>query len=838
MATRLASRLRRARLAKPDAPHARTWLLSAAVLGVALLLLLVTPDATHALHEPGPWVVVIVFVGFIVSEPLVFHVEARNEAVSFSPSDIPLAVGVLMLSPVTLIAVRATAATLALIHFRRQPPFKLALNAAAFTLETVITIVVFRGLLALGVGLGPVLWVALIGALMAGLIAGGVTIATAISFFEGSFAARVKKEFSHSYLFYLPGAVLGASTAVPYLVAPWLIGVFVLPAPLVWLVLRSHGSLMHRFVDLSEIHAFSSHVGRSTQLEEIASTAVEEIAGHLRADTVALVVWGDTGRSAEAAIGNRKILEALPLSLEDVLSDLPSRGEPFTIDGESPGLVARSLRDIGIEHALLVVLGDESDAVGVLVVADRRGAVGDFDAHDLERLGPLAQQLTVALRKGQLHREIQHNALHDRLTGLPNRAYFDAWAGQHLERAGGRGCAALMIDLDRFKEVNDTLGHHAGDELLVEITGRLRDAAAPGDLVARFGGDEFAVFVPDVGAEEANVLAEVISEALERPVPLRGTTVAIAGSIGIAVSPEHGTDVPTLMRRADMAMYDAKRRHERAVTFRAELEGNDTIHLGLLGDLRDAIGGGTLEVHYQPQLDLRTGTVVSVEALARWRHSTRGFVPPDVFIPLAEQAGIMGRLTQYVLNQSLDAVRHWLDDGRRVGVAVNISAQSLVTDAFPVMVAEALTRTRVPPEMLTLEITERAMIGDSPRAIEIIEQLDQLGVRLSVDDFGTGYSSMVNLRHLPISELKIDRSFVADMLVGGNEEVLVNSAIALGHSLGMTVVAEGVETAEVEAKLRSAGCDLAQGYGIARPLDLESLDAFLQETSTYPAMDY
>ncbi len=815
------------------APQSRIWLLSTLAAGSALLLLTAIPDPTQALYEAGWWSVAVVFAGFIVSEPMVFHVEARNEAVSFSPSEIPLAFGLLLLSPQTLLIVRIGAAAIALAHWRRPPPFKLGLNLAAFAVETVVAVAVLRTVVGAGAGVGPALWAGLIASLLAGLVAGGVTIATAISFFEGSFTERVRKEFTHSYLFYLPGAVLGASTTTPYLVDKWLVLVFVLPAPLVWLVLRSHGSLMHRYVDLSQIHAFSSQVGRSTHLGDIAETAVKEISGHLRAATVALVVYDEAGRMVEASLGNRGLLDALPDGPDDGVWWARIQSPTlFTVNAQSNDPLARSLGDAGIEDAIVVPLADDTDSVGVLVVADRRGAVKHFDAHDLERLRPLSQQLTVALRKGQLHVQIQHKALHDRLTGLPNRAYFDAWVGQCLSTAGGQRAAVLMIDLDRFKEVNDTLGHHAGDQLLIEVTNRLLNVVDDAAMVARFGGDEFAVFAPHVREGDIHRLAEDISEALEEPIALKGTSVAIAGSIGVAFAPDHGTDSDTLLRRADMAMYEAKRRHERSEVFRPEFEGSDSVRLALLGDLRGALSTGTIAVHFQPQMDLRSEVVHSVEALARWQHPAHGEITPDIFIPLAEQAGLIGRLTQHVLDEALDAARHWLDNGDEIGVAVNVSAQSLLNESLPRAVSGSLRRAGVPAHLLTLEITEGAMIGDSSRTKDVLEHLDQLGVRISVDDFGTGYSSMMNLRHLPISELKIDRSFVSEMLVGSNDRVIVSSAVDLGHNLGMSVVAEGVETREVEAQLRALGCDLAQGYGICRPLPLDKLDLFLDSAAT------
>ncbi|CAN5774778.1 hypothetical protein BH23ACT10_BH23ACT10_17890 [soil metagenome] len=817
-------------------PERRIWLLAAAAAVAAVALVGFCPAPTVALFTAPWWMPAAVFAGFVISEPLVFRVESRNEAVSFAPSDIPLALGLLTLSPVLLLAVRVVSTAIALVIWRRQPPFKLALNLSAFMIEGAVAITVLRLLVGGGaVRVDMILWLALIAALLAGLVVGGITIASAISYFDGSPARRVRREVTHSYLFYLPGAVLGASTMTPYLVEPWLGVVFIAPAPLVWLVLRSHGALMNRFTDLSQIHAFSSQVGRSAQLDEIVDTAVQQIARHLRASTVALIVYDGDARVGEACLGDRALLGALPGG-PDAPTWPPSArsGELLRIEAERDDPLCAALRASGVGEGIVVALADDVDVLGILLVADRCGAATRFDRNDLDRLRPLSQQLTVALRKGLLHVEIQHKALHDRLTGLPNRAYLDVWLSGHLGAVTGRSVAVLMIDLDRFKEVNDTLGHHAGDQLLIEVTARLRRVLGEGDIVARFGGDEFALCLPDAGDHDLSDVVDRIGDALEAPITLGETTVAIAGSIGIAIAPDHGSDSDTLLRRADLAMYEAKRRHQRAATFRAEYEGSDPHRLALLGDLRQALSDGSIEVHFQPQLDLRDGSVHSVEALARWHHHAHGDIPPDVFIPLAEQAGLIGRLTLRVLDLALAGVRGWLDDGRSMSVAVNVSAQSLVNESLPRVIAAALRRLDVPAHLLTLEITEGAMIGDSLRTGEVLDQLAALGVRVSVDDFGTGYSSMVNLRHLPISELKIDRSFVSEMLAGANDRVIVSSAIDLGHNLGMSVVAEGVESSEVADELGTLGCDLAQGFAVCRPMPLDRVTRYLESTAPGP----
>ncbi len=816
-------------------PRLKVALLAVVLLAFDGALLATAPRPTTALFDSHwPAVAVVVALAFAVSERLVFHIEARNEAVSFSPSDLPLALGLLVLSPVTFVCARLAGAAAGMILWRRPPLFKFAFNLSVFTAESLIAVVIFRSV---GAGSEVTLatWALLTLAMMVGLVTTGALIAVAISFFEGDVVSRVRKELTHSYIFYLPGAILASSTIVPFLIEPWLGLVFLLPAPLVWLILRSHGALLHRYSDLTDIHEFSRQVGRSTQLEEIADTAVRQIADHLRAGTVALTVWDIDGTALQSCYGNRDSLEVLPAGSTDPewAEALGADGPVMIDDGDPEGPLHRRLVAHGLSQAIIVPLGDHTGLLGALLVADRHGAVEAFTTDDRDRLRPITNQLVVALRKGQLHLQIQHEATHDRLTRLPNRAYFEAWAQQMLELEPDCDHALLMIDLDRFKEVNDTLGHHGGDLLLLQVTDRLLESVADGDMAARFGGDEFAIFVPGAGEAEASVLAEVVSTAIERPFQLGEATVAVAASIGVAIAPHHGSSCEALLRRADLAMYDAKRRHERSTVYRDDLEGRDSARLTMLADLREALATASLEVHFQPKIDLRTREIAGVEALARWNHPVHGAVPPDDFIPLAEQSGLIFELTQQVLDRSLEAVRHWSDGGLRIGVAVNLSPQSLIDERMPRMIAASLERARVAPGYLTVEITESTMIGDARRTLRVLENLDRLGVRVSVDDFGTGYSSLVNLRHLPISELKIDRSFVADMVLGHSDAVIVKSTIELGHNLGLTVVAEGVETAEVQDLLQSLGCDMAQGFGLCRPLPLDKLDAWLESSQTF-----
>jgi diguanylate cyclase (GGDEF)-like protein len=432
----------------------------------------------------------------------------------------------------------------------------------------------------------------------------------------------------------------------------------------------------------------------------------------------------------------------------------------------------------------------------------------------------------------------RHQATHDALTGLPNRVLLRDRVEQALAAAsrGAAEVAVLMIDLDRFKEINDSLGHSYGDELLCQVGPRLESVLREGDTVARLGGDEFAVLLPVVdGVGEAEAVAERLREALHRRFEVQGVAVDLEASVGIAVSPWHGTDVEDLLRNADIAMYVAKEVKAGAVLFAPEEHSTGRTQLTVLGDLRTALDSGDeLFLHYQPKVTLDGEAIEGLEALLRWQHPERGLIPPSDFIPVAEGTGIIIRLTERVLGMALEAMRGWRDRGVAVPVAVNLSARCLLDASLPELVARLLRENDVPAALLRLEVTESAVMTDAARCMDVLQRLHELGVRLSIDDFGTGYSSMVHLRRLPVDELKIDRSFVLGMTTMTADAVLVRSAIDLGHNLGLTVVAEGVEGLEHVDALRDLGCDVAQGYHYARPMGEADVTALLERSVRVP----
>jgi diguanylate cyclase (GGDEF)-like protein len=445
----------------------------------------------------------------------------------------------------------------------------------------------------------------------------------------------------------------------------------------------------------------------------------------------------------------------------------------------------------------------------------------------------LCSPIAAVYRSAKQAMSRQQQALHDGLTGLANRELLQQRLARLLEEAPA-GPSVLLIDLDHFKDINDTLGHHVGDALLVSVAERLSCVVGEDGLVARLGGDEFAIVVPEGRAAAQDLAGRVLGE-LGKPADVAEVRLLVQGSIGVAVAPDDGHDVMTLLKHADTALYEAKEQRARYAFYRPERDVNTVERLELLTDLRAAIEENQLFVLFQPKLDVASGRTIGVEALVRWQHPTRGLVPPDMFIELAENSGLIGFVTAHVLAESLDAVARWRELGHDLHVAVNLSARHLSDLALPDMIQEALHAQGVPASRLTLEVTETAIMSDPARADTVVKALRDTGVSIAVDDYGTGHASLSYLKRLDVDELKIDRSFVTDMRSDPSDAIIVRSTIELGHALGLHIVAEGVEDGETLGLLRDLGCDVAQGWHIGRPETFADVAARLMEERTIAA---
>jgi diguanylate cyclase (GGDEF)-like protein len=478
--------------------------------------------------------------------------------------------------------------------------------------------------------------------------------------------------------------------------------------------------------------------------------------------------------------------------------------------------------------------------IAALAQISKRIGMGDYvepiEIHQSDEIGELARAFN-QMQDGIAERErrITELAYMDRLTGLPNRSLFSDRLQQAIAAAlrSNRPLSVMMMDLDRFKYVNDTLGHPIGDMLLCEVAKRLRSTLQrQTDTVARLGGDEFAVLLPDDDLPEARLLASRMLRALEEPITIEGQLVDVGASIGIVAFPHNGTEMDVLLRRADIAMYVAKRSNLGFALYDERHDENSAERLSLMSELRQAVEHDQLMLHYQPKVDLATHRVKYVEALVRWDHPTRGFVAPDQFIPFAEQTGYIKTISRWVADKAIGQCAAWRAQGIELAVSVNVSARELIQSALPETFQGLLDKHGVAPEWIWIEITESAIMDDPNHAIETLDRLHALGIRLSIDDFGTGYSSLSYLKRMPVDELKIDKSFVMGMSQHKDDETIVRSTIDLGHNMGLKVVAEGVENEEMLERLRALRCDLVQGYHLSRPLPPAKLEAWLDAWQT------
>ncbi len=429
----------------------------------------------------------------------------------------------------------------------------------------------------------------------------------------------------------------------------------------------------------------------------------------------------------------------------------------------------------------------------------------------------------------------EHLARHDSLTELPNRRWFREAVGAAVEHPALGSAGLLLVDLNGFKEINDTLGHHHGDLVLQQVGPRLRAAFRTEDLLARLGGDEFAVFMPGADSAIAQAAVHRLQDALHQPLDVDGITIELDASVGLAWYPDHGQDVDTLLQRADVAMYRAKASHHPLMVYRAEDDYHSPERLVIAADLRRAVVDDQLVLHYQPQVELGLGRPVAAEGLVRWEHPQRGLLGPLEFIEVAERTGLIKDLTYHVLDLGLRDLRTWSDQGRNLSLSLNVSVRSLLDRRFPEEVEKLLARHGVDGRSLTLELTESSLMVDPEVAKKTMRHLSELGVSVAIDDFGTGYSSLAYLTDLPIGELKIDKSFVRAMGSDARNAIVVRSTIELAHNLGLRTVAEGIEDAFTFERLRTLGCELAQGFHMSKPLPADTLVRWLDDRSEQAA---
>ena len=809
-------------------PERRVVLLGALSALLAAGLLITLPDPGRA-EVPSPmWLWLVLAAGFGIAEFSVFRVIFRRESVAFSLSEIPLALSLVYLAPGSAVVARIIGAMVVILAFRRPPLYKLVFNAGMLALEMAVAFLVFRGVIGLwGPGDNHFVIAAILALIACGIVS-SVSVSLAISLFEGGFLSRVASESRVAWWLFLVNSTLAGMVLALALLAPWLVLVALVPLGVLWYIIKAYGALDQRLRDLDAVHGFTGHVGQSLDPDEIIRAAAMQTAEVLRSDGAAVIVFDDRNGATLMVHG------VVGLELPTESADPKWRS---LITAERAVLVPRSdladLQTAGstIPEMIVAPIRDLSGVIGLMIVAGRSEGGRRFTSDDLVRLQNLTEQLAVSLRKGLLHQRIEREARFDGLTGLPNRTSFERLVAEASERSGSGGESfVIMLDLDRFKEVNDTLGHRAGDDLLIVVGDRLTALLGPDDVLARLAGDEFAIVGQRRDREDMLALAWACVHEVGRPVTLDGLEIVVTASAGMAVIDDDIEDGAPL-RYADIAMFNAKTQRLGVEVYRHEIDRRTPARLSMLGDLRTAIDNGDLHLNLQPKLDLTTGTVVGAEALVRWTHPVRGIVPPQQFVRVAEDTGLIKQLTDLMLERGVSTLKRIHQRGYHLGLSVNLSTHDLLDTRLAERVNDHLSSNDVDPAMLTLEITESSLLIDAPRARATINQLHEIGVHLSIDDFGTGYSSLSYLRRLPVGELKIDQSFVANVLLDEQDEVIVRSTIDLGHNLGLVVVAEGVENNEVLERLHQFGCDVAQGFCISRPLGPKHFMSWLATTS-------
>ena len=820
--------LDRERVSLSRSPVTDVLLLAVGLFTFGVLANWFIADSSTPIRTAPNWLPLAVAFMFGVSVIAVFHVEFRREAFSFSLSEVPVAIAVVFLAPVGGTITRLVGALIALVIVRSLPPFKLAFNCSTFTAEIAIVYAITYPVLRHGDPSVTKIVLVVTGAMIVASFAGSVAISVAISRFEGDTLRRVVNDLKSSWIFVVNASAAGMVLGLA-LQAPVVAVIAIVPVTALWMLVRGNGSINQQLRDLDEVHGFTSRIGTSLDLDEVCTTAVEDAARILRAEFAVLRLARSDGSATVFTFGLTG--DEVAISANDPWWSLIG-GDPTPRRVPAEEIPSHLSTAMGVKPQLAVSpVADDAGTIGTLVIAGPGGADRHFDARSVKHLQNLAEQLATSLRKALLHERVEYEARHDALTGLPNRNAFEGYVTERMADEFSRsGQYVMMLDLDRFKEVNDTLGHHAGDDLLIEFSRRVSAEIGDGDVFARLAGDEFAIVLPNADDDAALEVAARCRDAASRPIVLDGLSVVVTASVGVAEFVDADRDAIGPMRRADVAMYNAKSHHLGVEMYRAELDRRTPARLSMLGDLREAIEEGHLGVEFQPKLDLASGVITGAEALVRWTHAVRGVVAPTEFIRVAEETGLIKQLTDLMLANGIAALRKFHERGHLLGLSVNLSTHDLVDANLADRVGAHLEANGVEPGSLTLEITESSLLIDGPRARATIDDLHALGVRLAIDDFGTGYSSLSYLRQLPVRELKIDQSFVTNLLTDEQDEVIVRSTIDLGHNLGLEVVAEGVESEAVLDRLRSFGCDVAQGYCISRPLTSKRLLSWLATT--------
>ncbi len=792
------------------------------------------PPLDSPFHLPALALIPLVFLGEVAIVSLRF----RRDAHVFSLSELPLVAGLFFVEPLGMLGAQLIGNALALGVQRRQPPRKLAFNLSLLTLQAALGVLVFRFFLGHNDPLGTMGSVATLGAVGVGVVAANVLINMAILLSGGGLDRREQ----------INTLVLGAATAGMNaslgLVAvtiiwnqPGTMWTAAVPPVALYLAYRAYIAQREEGQRTQALYEATKALLGAPNVEGAMFEAVRHARIMFEAETAELRVFRSDlpEESFRTAIGPgdtvvmMEHLAAPSREIKNLMMSLEAGSQLIACSNPAHASPTQS-----VSHQLLVPIGDPMGMVGFIAVREPLTEARTFTSRDLKSLETLASQVSVALENGRLEDsleqvtklkdDLRHQAMHDVLTGLGNRALlWEALSGAG-QRLGGSDAAVLLLDLDDFKKVNDTFGHHAGDQLLIEVAHRLRACCRPDDTVARLGGDEFAILLERMSSpQDASIVAGRIVAALAEPVLISGQRIVAQASMGITLV-ESGVGPDELIRQADQAMYSAKTRQKGTVAVFSDSDPSPMVET-LQSDLSHALARDELVLHYQPIVDIDTGLIKGVEALVRWNHPRRGLLGPDRFIPLAEETGQIVALGRWVMTEACAQMGRWHRqlEGLMPSLSVNLSPRELAEPDIVEAVAAALRSGGLDAHHLIVEITENVMVEPFT---SVLDDLKQLGVRIALDDFGVGYSSLSYLDRLPIDIIKIDRAFVRG-LTTGEKSPLVKLILEIGEVLGLDTVAEGVETSAQLERLRQLGSRSAQGFFFARPMEAEAFSQHL-----------
>ncbi len=815
------------------------WLITAPLAAAAVILVIpaVAARGTHPLFSPLP-ISALFFAIFLLAESTNLNFDIRRHILSISLTEIPLVLALFYLTPLSLLLIRVFAHAVAQVR-RRASPVKLAFNVANIAAGNAAAILIVNSSGQLR-DTSPITWSLVFAAIGANVLASVTAVIGVISLIQGGMSVRRVLRTG------TPSLVVGAINTTVGLVlllaverSTWAALLIAGVAAALVMVYRAYAQFLRQHKSLTEIYDLTRVIAETRNDGTLADVLLGRVRELVQAECATL--WLPAQARYPEMLLSARVDDAGLIDLSSTPEALRARAvETASTIAAGPRLGDDELRAIlhesGVKDAIVVPMRSGSAVIGCLEVTARLGDQATFGLDDVRLVETVAAHTAVAVENSRLVDRLRFDAHHDALTGLPNRRRMLAALEEAVKvRAPGEVVAIIQFDVSGLRDVNESLGHAAGDKLLAEVARRLRTQAPPAALVARVGGDEFAMTLRMPGVEEAAALSAELRQSLQDPMEIGSLTLDVDTAVGIAVHPDHGSDPAALLQRADVATHAAKSMSSAVQIFNLGLESRSARRLGLAGDLRRALDNGELEVVFQPKVTLAGRQLVGVECLARWDHGAHGSVAPEDFVAVAEHTGQLNRLTETVLREGLRRCRQWADASRPLNVAVNLSSRSLLDPEFPGRVAALLDEYGVAAGQLTLEISEAGVTSDSDRPMPTLRKLHELGVRLAVDDFGTGYSSLSHLRRLPVDEVKIDRAFVQGMATDPGDLAIVKAVVDLSRHFGLTVVAEGVESELTLSLLEEIGCDIGQGFLFSRPLPYDRLEAwFSAQTEPEP----